>query len=214
VTFTADPANTDIPMIAADAIYNMRSGLDHVMSALVASKDRSSAIFPIFFDGVWDAAVPGENQQRAKERARWASDTKTARSEAVAILKRLQPPDDAGQQDEPSYLTLVNRLSNRDRHEKLLVVAAGMRNMTISFTTAQGRRVSGPGDPFPNHVLQNHAEILDVPQDAVDVQIQGVAVVGIQIGTQRYVELPDKLRILIAYIETEVIEPLSPYVRI
>src|SRR5215211_1509042 len=57
--FTATPANTDIPVIAADAIHNLRSSLDHLMSAMVANKDRGSVMFPIYFQGAWDAIVPG-----------------------------------------------------------------------------------------------------------------------------------------------------------
>jgi hypothetical protein len=214
LAFTADPANTEIPMVAADAIYNLRSALDHLMSSLVARNHRGSAIFPVFFEGVWNPGVPGENAQRAKERARWASDTKTARDEAVAILKRLQPPDDPGQQDEPSFLPLVNRLSNRDRHEKLPVVVGGMSSATLNFTAADGRQISGPLDPEPGYVLQSDAEIHDVPHDALDVQVQGVPLVGIKVGSERLIALPEKLGVLIAYVETDVIAPLLPYVRI
>src|SRR5215212_2557483 len=77
LTFTGDPANTDIPVIAADAIYNLRSSLDHLMSSLVPSNQRSSAMFPVYFEGVWEPSPPGENKQRCKERACWASDTKS-----------------------------------------------------------------------------------------------------------------------------------------
>lgn len=39
LVFTSDPANTDIPIILADAIYNLRAALDHlIMSPLVPSK--------------------------------------------------------------------------------------------------------------------------------------------------------------------------------
>src|SRR4051812_19688648 len=71
ITFTGSPANTDIPLIAADAIYNLRSALDHLMSALVTSKHRSSAVFPVYFAGVWEEAASGENVRRAKQRRRW-----------------------------------------------------------------------------------------------------------------------------------------------
>jgi hypothetical protein len=44
--FTADPANTDIPIVAADVIYNLRSSLDHLMAALVRPKRQAASCFP------------------------------------------------------------------------------------------------------------------------------------------------------------------------
>jgi hypothetical protein len=105
LVFTADPANTDIPIITADVIYNLRSALDHLMSSLVAPKDRGSAMFPIFFEGVWQAIVPGENEQRIKDRQRWASYIKTLPDVAVTVLKAMQPPDLGAEHPEPAPLT-------------------------------------------------------------------------------------------------------------
>src|SRR4051794_33023831 len=68
LAFTEDPANTDIPIIAADVIYNLRSGLDHLMASLAPSARRSSVMFPVFWQGVWDAPIEGENEQRLKDR--------------------------------------------------------------------------------------------------------------------------------------------------
>src|SRR5271163_5190888 len=70
VVFTTDPVNTDIPIIAADVVYNLRSALDHLMSCLVANKKRGSVIFPVFFEGAWDDPVPGDDEQRLKLQAR------------------------------------------------------------------------------------------------------------------------------------------------
>lgn len=88
---TADPANTEIPTIAAGIIYNLRSGLDHFMSALVPKKQRGSVQFPIYFQGVWEEPAGEENEQRAKERGRWRSDTKALAEPVLDILKGLQP---------------------------------------------------------------------------------------------------------------------------
>lgn len=53
-------------------------------------KQRGSAHFPIFFQGVWEDASGEENEQRAKERGRWRSDTKALPEPALAILRSLQ----------------------------------------------------------------------------------------------------------------------------
>jgi len=211
--FTASPANTDIPVIAADAIYNLRSSLDHLMSSLVPKRDRRSVMFPIYFEGVWEPSVPGEHQERVKQRARWASDTKTLPDGAITVLKALQPPDDGGDTDnETSPIRLINRLSNRDRHEKLPVIAGGLATMRITFTEPDGTPHGGPANPDEGWVVKNHAQILDIPDDAMDVKIEGTPVVGIQIGVKRFVGVPENLTLAADHIEQAVIPRLAPYV--
>jgi hypothetical protein len=213
LVFTASPANTDIPVIAADAIYNLRSSLDHLMASMVPKKDRRSVIFPVFFQGVWEPGIPGENQERIKQRGRWASDTKTLPDRAVAILKELQPPDDGGDTDqESSAIRLINRLSNRDRHEKLPVIASGLAQLRVEFKMPDGTVRKGWANPDPDRVIQNDAQVQDIPDDAMDVEVYGVPVVGIQIGAKRFVEVPDNLRVAAKDIEESVLAPLSPFV--
>jgi hypothetical protein len=213
LAFTADPANTDIPIIAADAIYNLRSSLDHLMAMLVPASRRRSVMFPVFWEGVWEPGVPGENEQRRKDRNRWNSCVKTLPNAAVAFLKTLQPPDDAGEGDEANLLEVVNRLSNRDRHQKLPVIAAGMRGVAVRFTRPDGKQVMGMGVPEPNSVFTDQAE-LDIPQDAVDVEIAGIPLIAIRVGQQnRHIEIPEKLTVAARVIEETIIPKLGQYVR-
>jgi len=216
LVFTADPANTDIPLITADAIYNLRSALDHLMSSLVPSSRRASVMFPVFFHGVWDPLVPGESSQRRKDRERWESTIKTLPAAAVAVLKSLQPPDASAYGEDSDILRIVNALSNTDRHTKLPVVASGLRDMRLQFTKADGTVQHAIANPEPFHVFTNHAEIHDLPYNAMDMKIQGVAVVAIALGVQkerRYITLPDKLTHAARVIEDRVIPALSPFVR-
>jgi hypothetical protein len=210
--FTASPANTPIPIIAADVIYNLRSSLDHLMSAMVEKGDRGSAMFPIFFQGVWEAIVPGENQQRIKDRMRWASCVKTLPDEAVAVLKGLQPPDRATDNPQTAYLSFVNRLSNRDRHEKLPVVSAGLRKMRTRIERRNGVVVDVEGPPPPG-AFQDQT-VLGVPQDTVNVEIAGVPVIAVK-GRRKlgYIEIPLHLVEATGYIEEEVFPPLARFVR-
>jgi hypothetical protein len=185
LVFTVDPANTDIPIIAADAIYNFRSGLDHLMSSMVANKDRTSAIFPIFFQRVWEAPAPGENAERLKQRGRWTSDTKSLKAPAVAILKALQPPEDAGDGTDADRLQVINSLSNRDRHEKLPVLVAGLREFTISMKSPAGKHYKGIAEPdLASDFAHNDAQ-LRIPDDAVDVKIEGTPLIVVRVGKDK-----------------------------
>jgi hypothetical protein len=120
LTLMLSPENTEIPVITADAIYNTRSSLDHLMAAMVPANRRAKVMFPVFWRGVWEPVVPGENKQRVKDRERWASCVKGLPADAVTCLQRLQPPDDGGDEAELHRLAVLNGLSNRDRHQKLI----------------------------------------------------------------------------------------------
>src|ERR1035437_4606302 len=111
--FTSSPP-PEIGILPADCVYNLRSGLDHLMSALVPAAKRSSVYFPVYFAGVWDDPIPGEDENRAKERGRWKSDTDKRRTEVVAILKKLQPAEGAREDGDPAVNTFLflNRVSN------------------------------------------------------------------------------------------------------
>src|SRR5665647_3685417 len=98
--FSRSPANTDIPLIAADAIYNMRSSLEHLIVALAPAKGRDRLTFPIYWRGVWEPSVEGEDKRRRKARHVWRLIEDALPIEAVTRLKQLQPPDDAGDREQ------------------------------------------------------------------------------------------------------------------
>jgi hypothetical protein len=211
--------NTDIPIIAADVVYNLRSGLDHLMSALVANKERSSVIFPVMFQGVWEPGVPGEDAQRAKLRARWASDTKSLKAGTLTVIKALQPPDDAGDGTLADRMYLLNTLSNRDRHEKLPVIATGLDKPKLFVKAPDGRELEG--FPLPDRAsdFAHDNARLNVPEDSVEVKIEGTPLVVVRVGQkdtegrERYVRLPDFLREAIPFLRNRAINPLISHVR-
>lgn len=216
LVFTADPGNTDIPIITADVIYNLRSALDHLMSCLVAGKDRSGVIFPIFFQGVWEDPVPGENTERRKLRARWASDTRSLKAPALALLKGLQPPEDTGDDTNADRLRVLNSLSNRDRHEKLPVTVSGLSDFTIILKRADGELYKALSE-LTVDFAKNDARI-QIPEDSVDVKIEGTPLVVIRVGKDkagrdRYLRLPAFLDEAIPFLKTRVINPLISHVR-
>ena len=218
LTFVRSPANTDIPLIAADAIYNMRSSLEHFMAALAPAKDRDSLTFPIYFRGVWEAGAEGENQRRRKQRHVWRAIDKALPSQAVAQLKRLQPPDDAGPDEEDHDLRILNKLSNTDRHAKLPVAAAGIRAMQVTWRLPDGSEKLGLSQADPGAFVEDGAEIEDVPDGAVNVQEDGIPVVVIRLrkkgeashGRTVNIEIPGGLEAVIPWLRDNVITPSCP----
>lgn len=217
--FTADPANTDIPLIAADAIYNLRASLDHLMSALAPRKKRRGVMFPIYWRGVWEPPVEGENEQRSKDRARWVSDTKTLPDGAVAILKRLQPPDGAGDGENFHTLKVVNALSNTDRHTKLPVFAAGLRSMELRWELPDGIIEYGGGSASPDAFTEDNAAVFGIPDRAVNVQIEGTPFIAVRVtekrrkSRERYSPIPEDLCFTARFIERDIFPKLIPFVR-
>jgi hypothetical protein len=217
---TADPANTDIPRIAGDIIYNLRSAPDHLMSALVPRKQRSSVMFPIYFEGVWKDASEEENEQREKERGRWCSDTKALPEPVLAILRALQPPDtDDKPADETHVLQTINRLANADDHTRPPVAALGLSDCMVKWTLPDGTVQHGTGHARRDErgrldtFIEDGAELKEIPRDATDVEVAGVPVVALYVASQgRYAPIPELLAHAAGLIEKRVITPLIPFV--
>lgn len=221
LSFVRSPANTDIPLIAADAIYNMRSSLEHLMGALAPAKDRNRLTFPVYFQGVWEPFIEGEDQRRRKARHVWRAIDKALPAEAVAQLKRLQPPDDAGADEEVHDLRILNKLSNTDRHAKLPIAAAGIRAMQVTWRLPDGSEKLGLSQADPGGFVEDGAEIKDVPDGAVNVHEDGIPVVVIRLrekgeashGRTVNIEIPGALEVTVNWLRDNVTDPLLPYVR-
>jgi hypothetical protein len=218
---TSDPANTEIPTIAAGIIYNLRSGLDHFMSALVPKKQLGSVQFPIYSQGVWEDGATEENAQRAKERGRWRSDTKELAEPVLEILRGLQPADGAeAPEGETHVLQTINQLANADDHTRAPVAALGLSDCMVKWTLPDGTVQYGTGhaqrdargrlDTF----IQDGSKLKNIPFDATSVEVAGVPLVALHIASQgRYAPIPHLLTHAAGLIEKRIITPLIPFVR-
>ncbi len=212
--FTSSPP-VELGPMAADFVYNLRSGLDHLMAGLVPSAQRHSVYFPIYFEGVWEEPLAGEDEQRTKERGRWRSDTANVRPEAVAILKSLQPPRGTGRPGEGVHaLLLLNRISNTDRHQRLPVLFTALKGFRLLWQDPLGNQHIGPthtGTPADMQVLQDGAE-LGFPPGARNVQIAGSPLVAVRIpAPPRDIEIPRAFDQALGAYRSRVVGPLSPY---
>ncbi|MGD0322059.1 MAG: hypothetical protein ABSC00_10765 [Acidimicrobiales bacterium] len=216
--FTEFPENTDIGIIAADVIYNLRSGLDHLACALVPAAERSHVMFPIFWQGVWEDPVPGENEQRTKDRSRWNIYTRRMHPDAVAYLRRMQPHADA-QEDDPTihFLSVLNRLSNTDRHSKFPLMVTALKNPKVTWRDAGGRPREGhdPRTDDPAVGMNNHAEFRGVPDDATDVEIVGRPIVVVRVSQPKgEFELVEMLEKGIPQIREMAVAPLIRHLHV
>lgn len=204
----------EIGMIAADFVYNIRSGLDHLMASLVPATKRSKVYFPIYFQGVWEDPVPGEDEKRAKERIRWKSDTVKVRPEAVAILKSLQPPEDTREVPDTAHaFGVINKLSNTDRHQRLPLVFMALRGVRL-IGIMNGQPFIGPADtgtPADLYIAKDGTE-LRYPKGSVDMKIAGSPVVAVHVPQDGDIDVPDVFDTALRAFRERAVFPLSPYI--
>jgi len=203
---------TDISLVGADFVHNVRSALDHMTAALVPSARKDKTRFPILWAGVWEPYVEGEDEKTSEGRARWETIVKKMKPEAVAILKEVQPY--AGYETADGHVHLLsslNRLWNTDKHTRLPFIIGGLVGSTVTFTMSDGS-VNTYVDTDPRGLSDNAK--LTGPTGVVDVKIKGTMEVAVRVA------LPDGVIPMLHHFQgimdyaTGVIEQLSPYVHV
>ena len=188
--FTQEP-DPDGELIVGDIIYNLRASFDYLIGSLVPSGERSKVLCPVLHEPVWEIPfVATENSERTKNRERWESLARHIRSEeAVAALKELMPLEYARRESPKEHaLDLINRLSNKDRHQRLPILTWGIGDVRARMVTrGSGQivpcQILGISDPM-RQGFENHAEI-PLPDKAVYVKLSGTPVVLVRIGEER-----------------------------
>jgi hypothetical protein len=207
--YTSQPPE-ELALISADFIYNVRSALDHLAATLVLSNDRD--MFPVFFQGVWEPEIDGENAERRKMRQRWASLTRNMAPDAVALLKQAQPPDRGGDEGENLHsLTVLNRLSNKDRHTKLPVHAGKLLGAQITYRAPDGTWMRGALGDMES--LEDDAR-LPIPHNATNVEASGTVSVGLDYGPEDMsLMIPEGFREITLKDARTIMDAFRPYDR-
>lgn len=178
--FTAQPAPR-IAMALGDFVHNLRSALDHLACALVPAEQRETMSFPVFFHGVWEPADDRDSQRRKDQRKRWQWCTRHMDPRAIDVLRRVQPPDNEGTDEEMDYgLRVVQYLDNRDKHRALPIVASGLVNTTGEMRGPDGRWRPARGALNQGETVT--AGPIVVPQGVVDLRLQGTPLVMVDTG--------------------------------
>jgi hypothetical protein len=222
IEFTERP-NPIWALMVGDALYNLRSCLDHLACALNPPSVRSHVMFPITHEPIWNDVDIGadDSEERTRLREKWEVSTRHMHDEAVEVIKRLQPTSN---DHEPFFhcLDLLNRLSNKDRHRTLVIHLTGLIEITVQYGSTDGfvySVTSAPDVPagMPGTAaLQDGATIQLPPQvdpsSIVDVMIRGCTTQAISMGQDgRQVVIPDSLRQILEWIRDQAVVPLSPF---
>jgi hypothetical protein len=200
-------------LIASDFLYNIRSALDHLACSLVPKSERSHVAFPIFWEGVWEPPSPGENKERLDARERWNTYTRFMDPGAVAILKKLQPRVGSRDTDpDMHYLSILNRLSNADRHRDLAFYSVALKEVTRIFGVPPHQTRLGLPDGDRNKLLPDGATI-EVPEGEMHLEVVGRPVVVIRVTQPKGdVIVPAHFRAALPKYREQIILPLLNFV--
>jgi len=162
----------DWPLLAGEAIQNLRAALDHAVYAASANKYRRSSQFPIFTD-------PCEFQ--VKGRPLIAGVPKAIR----ALIENAQPYKRLPLTPALSPLAVLSSLSNRDKHRTLSTVVTSVRFQYVSL--GEGIQIEAikpfrEGEPLhygaeiAHFIARSESEITEVdvnPRFVYEVRIEG-----------------------------------------
>jgi len=217
-TETPDP---DIGLIAGDIIYNLRAAFDYLIGSLVPSGERSKVLCPVLHEPVWDIPhITTENPERTKNRERWYSLTHHIRNtDAIAVLKELMPLDSRRQPPKEHPLDLINRLSNKDRHQRLPILTWGIGDVRPKAVLKGSggivpMRIAAP-DWDPNRQGYKNNAAIPVPDGVAYVKLRGTPVILIRIGEERSnFRLPGVFWDMLNWLRKDAVLNLGPYSRL
>lgn len=204
--FTEQPDNM-LAVVIGDVIHNVRSALNHLAVACVPREKRRRRVqFPIFDE---DPATIEDLERRKATLDAWKKQTKGMIPEARAALQTLQPYNSGFDNKTLHGLTIVEELSNTDKHRELVVTGSGLRNPVVrKFTNGLALRPeSVVGD------VKDGAQITSEPfPREVEMEIEGTVLVVVGMGEKGgYAELPSALHTVIRACREGAIPTMIPY---
>jgi hypothetical protein len=167
-------------------------------------------MFPIFWKGVWEDDVPGENKQRAEDREKWRTSTHEMCPEAVELIKRQQPDYVTYNGDEKvHFLGGLKRLSNDDKHTQLPVISTGVQTPVITWMN--NGLVGLLSDDRAWGMIKNDAPV-PIPDGATNVKVKGIPRVVVLVKKpQGKVDIPEFFDHILEMVRDRIAVPLTPF---
>jgi hypothetical protein len=175
----------DLPIVAGDFLFNVRSGLDHRAASLVPADKKWSVQFPIFADD--PLAMDADQREHINKQAwrAWKGAIKPFPESAATALTDLQPFKAAAKTGNPAQwhtLDILRTLHDADEHKSLFVAERGVRDGEV---IVNGIGLRGPSGSSP----ENGAVIHFSPAK-VQVQLIGTPFVALGVSGDRSDEGP------------------------
>ncbi|MGD1059773.1 MAG: hypothetical protein ABR992_20475 [Solirubrobacteraceae bacterium] len=179
--------NENLPIIAGDFLYNVRSGLDHRAASLVPAEKKHEVQFPIFAaDPLTMNPSRPEAHLNPKAWKSWKGAMKPFPESVFAALTDLQPFKAAGETGQPATehtLDILRTLHDADEHKGLFVADRGVADAEISVN---GTLASST----PESVVLKDGTVIYTSLTEVEVQLVGTALVALGVSGQGSDESP------------------------
>ena len=204
----------DVAAVVGDIVFNARSALDHLCVAL-SGNDRSQ--YPIFEADPWAVSEDPEVERiNARRRQDFKGYTKGMPVGAVELIRASQPYVLEG--FPPPWLhplAILKRLSNADKHRRLVALIDGICNVEV--------RCTFDGVEVPNHfapaswaVSGAVVGIFPLPDTGVHADVHASGGTHLTLREPQppeiQYEVPASLRNLVHYVRRAVVEHLDPLV--
>lgn len=204
--FTEQPDNM-LAVVIGDVIHNLRSALNHLAAACTPRENWDRVQFPIFERD--PATIEELNWRKASLKA-WNRQTSGMIPEAVAALQTLQPYYTGFDQKTWHGLSIVEELSNTDKHRELVITGSGLRNpmitKTVNGTALQPERAVGNVNDGAKITTETF------PRE-VAMQIKGTVLVVVSLGEHGgHAELPSALHAVIRACRDSAIPTMTPFI--
>lgn len=191
----------ELALVLGEFLYNVRSTLDYLAVALLPAKHKRDAYYPILAERIWEIpAAPDEPKHFQDMRRRWALIERNVDPAAVDIIKAYHPPSGRPSKRKPMHdLTVLNGMSNRDRHQSLNLVAYGLDAATSRFVVRHkdgSTEVLTPDrPPAPYRNAHPAGSRLELPPGTEPIDVSGQIVVLVQVDREwSNVEVPGDIR--------------------
>lgn len=194
-----------VPIMVGELLFNIRSALDHLTCALIPTKDKGRAQFPIFDVNPLEVDESTGKYAHPWARGAWNLQTKGVPCPARAVMAMLQPFYQAREARKPAEhnsLSILRRLQDADKHRELLYASPTLFETTLHVNNEQLVGIV-PG-------LKDGAKVFAFPHQ-VDVQVEGVVRVPIGIGDNFGYAYPLVFDTILDNIANNVLPGLEPF---
>lgn len=223
-----DKPKPELGVMIGDFFHNLRAALDHVVSAHVPPTRRDASSFPIRLHDPWEQDSRGRYIRPDKARRSFDNAVAGLSSNAVALIKDLQPyrrgpanPNDpkAVYKD---VLAVVSKIDNIDKHRQVTTTLEGVESVRtqvlISGNDVSDRlRADGAllETNTPERMVKTDTPVTmfianspDMPESEVQVNVSGTAVVAVYVEDFGvYYRTPVTLRGAMDYVGDKVLLP-------
>jgi hypothetical protein len=202
--------DVNVPIVAGDVLFNIRSALDHLACALVPAENKRRVQFPMFTDDPFETDPASGNYRHPESyRNSWRAQTAGIPDEALAIIKGLQPYEEArlaGKRPDQAVhhvLSILRALQDADKHRKLIFLRPSVKKARLFIEGVEEAGIV-PG-------LQSGTVFAETLPE-VNVQLDGLVSIPFGVANDVGYEYPIMFNLIFEAVADKILPALEPLV--